>query len=41
MSFLFNFGDIFVSIPLDISDIEIEEDLNIDEYNDHCLCSES
>ncbi len=31
MSFLFNFKDIFISISLDISDIEAEEDSNIDE----------
>ncbi len=31
MSFLFNFGDVFVSIPLDTSDIETKKDSNIDE----------
>ena len=31
MSFLFNFEDAFILIPLDISDIEAEEDSNIDE----------
>ncbi len=31
MPFLFNFKDIFVSIFLDVSDIEVEEDLDINE----------
>ena len=30
MLFLINFKNIFVSIPLDISNIETEEDLDID-----------
>ena len=29
ISLFFDFGNVFVSIPLDISDIEVEEELNI------------